>query len=223
MFTGYDGPENTEVYEDELYPEESSSEESVDSEVEFHLYSQIHYSQHLGEISTLEMDEEADVGEVRSQSSGLSEEQDEGEKLTELTDGGEPEVIVLSDTADEDSIYESKAKGPGCSSAPAKTRVHPVSSTPNRTKAAGDALCPPESAVGPPRKKRTGERPVPVCPAVPQAIHDVLVIDNSSEEESSVSDSDHLESWMLLGAGDDDRDGDIMLNLEGCATPISQG
>ncbi|KAI1239609.1 zinc finger CCHC domain-containing protein 7, partial [Lamprotornis superbus] len=229
MFTGYD-PENTEVYEDELYPEESSSEESVDSEVEFHLYSQIHYSQDLGEISTLEMDEEADVGEVRSQSSGLSEEQDEGEKLTELTDGGtqlsdEPEVIVLSDTADEDSIYESKAKRSGCSSAQGKTHMHPVSSTPNHTKAAGcDALCPPESAVGTPRKKRssTAERPVPVCPAAPQAIHDVLVIDNSSEEESLVSDSDHLESWMLLGAGADDRDGDIMLNLEGCATPVSQ-
>ncbi|KAM7024236.1 zinc finger CCHC domain-containing protein 7 isoform 1-T1 [Acridotheres tristis] len=230
MFTGYDDPENTEVYEDELYPEESSSEESVDSEVEFHLYSQIHYSQDLAEMSTLEMDEEADVGEVRSQSSGLSEEQDEGEKLAELADGGtqlsnEPEVIVLSDTADEDSVYESKAKRSGCSTARGKARMHPVSSTPNHTKAAGcDALCPPESAVGTPRKKRnsTAERPVPVCPAAPQAIHDVLVIDNSSEEESLISDSDHLESWMLLGAGADDRDGDIMLNLEGCITPVSR-
>lgn len=233
MFTGYDDPDNAEVYEDELYPEESSSEESVDSEVEFHLYSQIHYSQDLGEISTLEMDEEADGGDIMSQSSGPSEEQDEDEKLSELTDGGpqlseEPEVIVLSDTPDEDSIYECKAKTSGCSAAQGKTLMHPVSSTPNHTKAAGrDSLCPPGSGVGPPRRKRgsTGGRPSPACPAAPQAIDDVLVVDNSSEEEeeSVVSDGDHVESWMLLGAGADDRDGDIMLNLEGCATPVSQG
>ncbi|NWU01330.1 ZCHC7 protein, partial [Urocynchramus pylzowi] len=213
IFTGYDDPENVEVYEDELYPEESSSEQSVDSEVEFHLYSQIHYSQDLGEISTLEMDEEADAGEVVGQSSGLTEKQDEDEKISEVTDGGtqlsdEPEIIVLSDSPDEDSIYKSKSKRSRCSSARGKTHIHPVSSTPNHSKAAGcDALCPPES----------------VLPAGPRAIHDVLVIDSSSEEESLISDSDNIESWMLLGAGDDDRDGDIMLNLEGCATPVRKG
>ncbi|NXR82801.1 ZCHC7 protein, partial [Pycnonotus jocosus] len=213
MFTGCGDPENTEVYEDELYPEESSSEQSVDSEVEFHLYSQIHYSQDLGEISALEMDEEADVGEVMGQSSGATEKQDEDEKLTELTDGGtqlsdEPEIIVLSDTPDEDSIYKTKGKSSKCSSAQGKTRIHPVSSTPNHTKAAGcNAQCPPESA----------------CSAGPPAIHDVLVIEDSSEEESLISDSDNVESWMLLGAGVDDKDGDIMLNLEGCATPVSRG
>ncbi|XP_039423307.1 zinc finger CCHC domain-containing protein 7 isoform X1 [Corvus cornix cornix] len=230
MFAGYDGSENTEVYEDELYPEESSSEQSVDSEVEFHLYSQIHYSQDLGEISTLEMDEEAGVAEVMGHSSGLTEKQDEDEKLTEFTGGGtqlsdEPEIIVLSDTPDEDSIYKSKAKRSRCSSTQGKTHIHMVSSTPNHTKAAGcNVLCPPESDVGTPRQRNsTSGRPTPVCSAGPQAIHDVLVIDNSSEEESLISDSDNVESWMLLGAGADDKDGDIMLNLEGCATPVSEG
>ncbi|NXH01003.1 ZCHC7 protein, partial [Loxia leucoptera] len=213
IFAGYDDAENTEMYEDELYPEESSSEQSVDSEVEFHLYSQIHYSQDLGEISTLEMDEEADAGEVMGQSSGLTEKQDEDENLTELTDGGtqlsdEPEVIVLSDTPEEDSIYKSKAKRPRCSSAPGETHPRPVSSTPNHTKAAGcNALSHPGSALS----------------AGPQAIHEVLVVDNSSEEESLISDSENIESWMLLGAGADDTDGDIMLNLEGCSTPVRKG
>lgn len=230
MFTGYDDPENTEVYEDELYPEESSSEQSVDSEVEFHLYSQIHYSQDLGEISALEMDEEGDVGEVMGQSSGVTEKQDEDEKLTELTDGGTqlsegPEIIVLSDTPDEDSIYKSKGRRSKCSSAQGKTRIHPISSTPNHTKAAGcNAPCPPESGVGTPRQRNsTSGRPTPACSAGPAAIHNVLVIDSSSEEESLISDSDNVESWMLLGDGVDDRDGDIMLNLEGCATPVSRG
>lgn len=230
MFAGYDDPENTEGYEDELYPEEASSEQSVDSEVEFHLYSQIHYSQDLGEISTLEMDEEAGVGEVMGQISGLTEKQDEDEKLTELPDdgtqlSGEPEIIVLSDTPDEDSIYKSKARRSRGSSAQGKTRIHPASSTPNHTKAAGgNAPCPPESDVGTPRQRNsTSERPTPVCSAGPEAIQDVLVIDNSSEEESLISDSDNVESWMLLGAGVDDRDGDIMLNLEGCVTPVHRG
>lgn len=230
MLTGYDDPENTEVYEDELYLEESSSEESVDSEVEFHLYSQIHYSQDLGEVSTLEMDEEADVAKVTAHSSGLTEKQDEDEKLTELTDGGtqlsdEPEIIVLSDTPDEDSVYKSKAKSRRCSSAQGKTHIRPVSSTPNHAKAAArSALCPPEPGVGTPKQRSsTSGRPTPGCSAGSQAIHDVFVIDSSSEEESLISDSDNVESWMLLGAGADDRDGDIMLNLEGCTTPVSKG
>ncbi|XP_041260506.1 zinc finger CCHC domain-containing protein 7-like [Onychostruthus taczanowskii] len=230
IFTGYDDPENAEVYEDELYPEESSSEQSVDSEVEFHLYSQIHYSQDLGEISTLERDEEADAGEAVGQSSGLTEKEDEDENLSELTDGGtqlteEPEVIVLSDTPDEDSIYKSKAKRSRCPSAQGKAHTQPVSSTPKHTRAAGrDALCPPGSAVGTPRPRGSSSgRPAPVLAAGPQAPQDVLVIGSSSEEESLVSDSDDIESWMLLGAGADDRDGDIMLNLEGCATPVRKG
>ncbi|RLV97473.1 hypothetical protein DV515_00011765 [Chloebia gouldiae] len=225
IFTGYGDLENTEVYEDELYPEESSSEQSVDSEVEFHLYSQIHYAQDLGEISTLEMDEEADVGEAMSQSSGLTEKQDEDEKLTgggtQLPD--EPEIIVLSDTPDEDSIYKSKAKRPRCSSARGKTHIHPVSSTPNHTRAAGcNAPSPPESGVSTPRQRSSSSgRPAPAFSAGPPAVEDVLVIDSSSEEE--ISDSDNIESWMLLGAGDDDSDGDIMLNLEGCATTVRKG
>ncbi|NXH48863.1 ZCHC7 protein, partial [Dicaeum eximium] len=228
-FAGYDDPETPGVYEDELYPEESSSEQSVDSEVEFHLYSQVHYSQDLGEISALETDEEADV-EVTGRTSGVAAKQDEDEKLPELTGGGtqpsdEPEVIVLSDTPDEDSIYKSKAKRSRCSSARGKARIHPASSTPNPTKTAGrDALCPPEPAVGTPRQRSsTGGRPAPACSAAPAAVQDVWVIANSSEEESLLSDSDHLESWMLLGAGADDRDADIMLNLEGCATPVRKG
>ncbi|NWV73112.1 ZCHC7 protein, partial [Dasyornis broadbenti] len=212
MFTGYDDPETTEVHEDELYPEESSSEQSVDSEVEFQLYSQIHYSQNLGEISTLEMDEEADVPEVMGHSSGLTEKQDEDEKFAEFTDGGtqlsNEKIVILSDTPDEDSIYKSKAKRSRSSLAQTKTHIHLVCSTPSHTKAAGcKALYCPESA----------------CSAGHHAIRDVLVINNSSEEESLISDSDNVESWMLLGAGADDRDGDIMLNLEGCATPVGKG
>ncbi|KAJ7411596.1 zinc finger CCHC-type containing 7 [Pitangus sulphuratus] len=236
MFTGYDDAEDSEVYEDELYHEESSSEQSVDSEVEFHLYSQIHYSQNLGEISMLEVDKEADVAEVMGHSSVLTEKQDEDKKPVscqdeEFTNGGaqlsdDSEIIVLSDTPDEVSIYKSKAKRSRSLSAQEKTHIHPVSSTPSHAKAAGyNALCPPGSGAGAPlprQRKSTIGRPSPIHSPGAEAIQEVLVIDDSSEETSLISDSDNVESWMLLGAGADDRDGDIILNLEGCATPVSE-
>ncbi|KFW91871.1 Zinc finger CCHC domain-containing protein 7 [Phalacrocorax carbo] len=210
MFVGYEDDEDTEAYEDELYHEESSSEHSVDSEVEFHLYSQIHYSQNLGEISTLEMDDEADVAGVTGHSSVLTEKQCEDEKIAELTDCGvllsdDPEIIVLSDTPDEDSVYKSKVKKSTSSFAQGKTHIHPGSSPSSHDKAAGCNTLYPAGSAG------------------AHAIQDVLVIDDSSEEESVMSESDNVESWMLLGAGADDRDEDIMLNLEGCTTPVSKG
>uniref|UniRef100_A0A8D0EVK7 Zinc finger CCHC domain-containing protein 7 n=1 Tax=Strix occidentalis caurina TaxID=311401 RepID=A0A8D0EVK7_STROC len=196
MFVGYEDTEDSEMYEDELYREESSSEQSVDSEVEFHLYSQIHYSQNLGEMSTLEMGEEADVAGVTGHRSVLTKKRSEDKTITEIIDcdaqlsDDDPEVIVLSDTPDEDSVYKSKAK---------------------------------KSASSLAQRKSTAGKVNPVSSAGAQGIQDVLVIDDSSEEDSLVSESDNVESWMILGAGADDRDEDIMLNLEGCATPVSEG
>ncbi|NXP07531.1 ZCHC7 protein, partial [Thinocorus orbignyianus] len=216
MFFGYEYAEDTDMYEDELYQEESSSEESIDSEVEFHLYSQIHYSQNLGEVSTLEMIEAAAVAGATGHSSVLTEKQHGNMRTTELVDHGvkvpeDPEVIVLSDTPDEDSVYKSKARKSTSSSSQGRTHVPPGSSTLDHTEAAGCSTpC-------------RGGKPDPGGSAGAYALPDVFVIDDSSEEESCISDGENVESWMLLGAGADDRDKDIMLNLEGCATPVSEG
>lgn len=223
MFIGYEDDDNAEAYEDELYHEETSSEQSVDSEVEFHLYSQIHYSQNPGEISALEMDEETDVAGVTV----LAEKWYEDKEITEFIDCDSQvsEVIVLSDTPDEDSVYKSKAKKSKSSLAQDAIHVHRGSSTPNHTTAAEcHTLCPAGSGAGvSKRRKSMSGNLSPVSSAGVHAVQDVLVIDDSSEEESLISDSDHVESWMLLGVSADDRDEDIMLNLEGCTTPISQG
>ncbi|XP_009871148.1 PREDICTED: zinc finger CCHC domain-containing protein 7-like [Apaloderma vittatum] len=230
MFVGYEYTEDTELCEDELYHEESSSEQSVDSEVEFHLYSQIHYSQNLGEISTLEMNEEADVTGLTDHSSVLTEKQYEGKKIAESSDRGtrisdDSEIIVLSDTPDEDSVYKSKAKKSSGSLAQGRMHNHPGSSTPNQAGAAGcNILNPDGSGTDISRRRKSGRGKLhPVSSPGALAIQDVLVIDDSSDEESLISESDNVESWMLLGAGADDRDEDIMLNLEGCATPVSEG
>ncbi|XP_065512867.1 zinc finger CCHC domain-containing protein 7 isoform X2 [Caloenas nicobarica] len=230
MFVGYEDADDTEVYEDELYREESSSEQSVDSEVEFHLYSQIHYSQNLGEISTLEMDEDDDVAGVVDHSSVLTEKWSKDKKTTEFVDGGvqfsdDPEIIVLSDTPDEDSVYKSKVKKSTSSLARSRRQTPPGCSTPHHAKGAGcNALYPTGSGTDVPRKRKsTGGKRNPGSSAGVHTIQDVFVIDDSSEEDSLISESDNVESWMLLGASTDDRDKDIMLNLEGCATPVSEG
>ncbi|XP_062455536.1 zinc finger CCHC domain-containing protein 7 isoform X2 [Rhea pennata] len=233
MFDGYEDTEDIEVYEDELYHEESSSEQSVTSEVEFHLYSQIHYSQNLGEISKLEISEEADVAGIRGQSSFLTEELHEDRNIVELTDrdgiqiSDDHEIIILSDTPDEDSVYKSKAKKSTSSVVPEKKYVSPGVSTPNHAKASEFNILDPAESVTKvsSQRKRVSRKFNSVTSTGTHAIQDVMIIDDSSnaEEESLISESDNVESWMLLGCSADDKDEDIILNLEGCGTSVSEG
>ncbi|XP_009673173.1 zinc finger CCHC domain-containing protein 7 isoform X2 [Struthio camelus] len=234
MFDGYEDTEDIEVYEDELYHEASSSEQSVDSEVEFHLYSQIHYSQNLGENSRLEINEEADIAGIGGQSSVLTEKLHQDKNTVEWTDrdvvqiSDGHEIIILSDTPDEDSVYKSKAqKSTGSLDSAGKKYVHPEISTPNHAKAAEcNTLDPAESVtkVSSQRKRASGKLNS-VTSAGTHVKQKVMVIDDSSneEEESLLSESDNVESWMLLGCSADDKDEDIILNLEGCGTSVSEG
>ncbi|KAM9368044.1 zinc finger CCHC domain-containing protein 7 [Phaethornis superciliosus] len=225
MFVGDEDNKDMEAYEDELYHEESSSEQSVDSEVEFHLYSQVHYSQNLGEISTWEVDEVADAAGATCHNSAPAEQHFRDKEISGFLAPGaqlsdDPEVIVLSDSPDEDSVYKSKAKKPSRSSAQGRIGAPPGSSTPSHAAAEGGTTLHPD---GSRPRKSPGGKLHPVHSARGLSIQDVLVIDDSSEEESLMSEGDHVESWMLLGTGVDDRDEDIMLNLEGCATPVTEG
>uniref|UniRef100_A0A8C6J0D7 Zinc finger CCHC domain-containing protein 7 n=1 Tax=Melopsittacus undulatus TaxID=13146 RepID=A0A8C6J0D7_MELUD len=208
MFFGYEDAEAIKMYEDELYREESSSD-GIDSEVEFHLYSQIHYSQNLEKTGTMEMDEEAEVSgfsRVTGHSSVLTEKQHANKNITEsvpcIQVSDDSEIIVLSDTSDEDSVYKSKAVKLRSFVAQGEIHTHPRSST---------------------QMKSTSGKHNPVSSAGAHDIQEVLIIDDSSEEESLASESENIESWMLLGAGADDRDENILLNLEDCASPVSEG
>uniref|UniRef100_A0A8C0H1X4 Zinc finger CCHC domain-containing protein 7 n=1 Tax=Chelonoidis abingdonii TaxID=106734 RepID=A0A8C0H1X4_CHEAB len=201
MFVGHG---DIETYDDDLYREESSSELSVDSEVEFHLYSQVHYAQSLGEVNGQEENEEiVDSIEKQGQSSVLINKLDQGKNLifsdndvVQISDG--PDVIILSDTPDEDSVYKSKVKNTATSLTPAKLY-----------------------------KKRASKKSKPTSTGRVRMIQEILVIEDSSndeeEEESTISESDNVESWMLLGCDTDVRDENIILNLEGCGTAVSEG
>lgn len=105
MFGGY---ETIEAYENELYREESSSELSVDSEVEFQLYSQVHYAQDLDNVMREEEHEERNSGNSESFSSKPNQKNLivlSDSEVIQLSDGSE--VITLSD---EDSIYRCERK-----------------------------------------------------------------------------------------------------------------
>uniref|UniRef100_A0A8C5Z115 Zinc finger CCHC domain-containing protein 7 n=1 Tax=Marmota marmota marmota TaxID=9994 RepID=A0A8C5Z115_MARMA len=201
MFGGY---ETIEAYEDDLYREESSSELSVDSEVEFQLYSQIHYAQDLGNAIREEGHEEKNSGNSESSSSKPNQKNlivVSDSEVIQLSDGSE--VITLSD---EDSIYRCKRKNIRVQ---AQEKTHGCSASPHSNELADK------------KSKRNIEKPKPEERSA--ILREVMIIEvSSSEEESTISESDNVESWMLLGCEVDDKDDDILLNLVGCENSVTE-
>ncbi|XP_021582667.2 zinc finger CCHC domain-containing protein 7 isoform X1 [Ictidomys tridecemlineatus] len=201
MFGGY---ETIEAYEDDLYREESSSELSVDSEVEFQLYSQIHYAQDLGNAIREEGHEEKNSGNSESSSSKPNQKNlivVSDSEVIQLSDGSE--VITLSD---EDSIYRCKRKNIRVQ---AQEKTHSCSASPHSNELADK------------KSKRNIEKPKSEERSA--ILREVMIIEvSSSEEESTISESDNVESWMLLGCEVDDKDDDILLNLVGCENSVTE-
>ncbi|XP_063770716.1 zinc finger CCHC domain-containing protein 7 isoform X1 [Pseudophryne corroboree] len=215
------------AYEDELYREESSSDESIDSEVECYLYSQVHYSQNLNEADIEELEEngqgvEVGVSErIQNLNYNNSRQKDSVIAIPDSDDikaSDSSAVIILSDSLDEDSVYYSKIKGkllrteeqPGNQSTPKASTAKKKVSRVQRSKSLNSS------------KSYKGG-----------VVQEVVVIRGSSEEEDvhvgeeelSTSDSEQsgVESWMLLGRAREDGDTSIQLNLEGCRRFSSEG
>ncbi|XP_066472286.1 zinc finger CCHC domain-containing protein 7 [Tiliqua scincoides] len=232
MFGGY---EDIEAFEDYLYGEESSSETSVDSEIEFHLYSQVHYAQDLENVNGREETEEARPLEKQDSAN----KQDERNNFVVISDSDNirisdsPDVVDLSDTPDEDSVYKSKAQKLTALESPVLGRTYNLTESVSPNFSRGSSLVTlnsKESAADTSRKKRrTNQQSVCFHRDGVHMIHKILVIEDSSNDEeaddvaSIVSESDNVESWMLLGGDRDDKDNSILLNLEGCGTSASEG
>lgn len=232
MFGGY---EDIEAFEDYLYREESSSETSFDSEIEFHLYSQVHYAQDLEDVNGQEENEEAEFQEKQ----GSTSKQDEKNNFVVISDSDDihisdsSDVVVLSDTPDEDSVYKSKAQKPTALESSVLGRTYNLTESNLPEFAAGSSLITlnsKESAAKTSRKKRrTNQQSVSFHRDGVRVIHKILVIEDSSSGENAddvaslISDSDKVESWMLLGGAQEDKDENILLNLEGCGTSASEG
>ncbi|KAM8960509.1 zinc finger CCHC domain-containing protein 7 [Pelodytes ibericus] len=218
----FDGDEDKAAYEDELYRDESSSEESIDSEVECYLYSQVHYSQNLSESNV----EETDADPRRCVSEKEQQLNTDYSVITvsdsdDLKASDSPAVIVLSDTLEEDSVYSTKIRRK-VRGTQRKPEIH---STPNDNKASRS-----QNKLS--RDRRSG------LPSVSKSykgglVQEVLVIrgssedeqDSESEEDSETSESDQsdVENWMLLGTSREDGDTSIQLNLQGYTSPSTAG
>uniref|UniRef100_H3AXI1 Zinc finger CCHC-type containing 7 n=1 Tax=Latimeria chalumnae TaxID=7897 RepID=H3AXI1_LATCH len=215
MFAGY---EDREAYEDEIYCEDSSSELSIDSDVEFHLYSQVHYAPKVGNAGG----QEGSKAEIRK---GQKKTKAREEEYILISDSdtvqplASPDIIILTDTADEESVYTCKRKKTHLSELlekQAKPLTSDTSAEESSTKRR-DRVKKFECASGASLKKGSS-----------QAREAVIVVESSAEEEencasSESEESDCVENWMILGRGKEEEDNDILLNLEGCGSSDTEG
>ncbi|XP_072373087.1 zinc finger CCHC domain-containing protein 7 isoform X2 [Scyliorhinus torazame] len=184
------GYEDLEAYEDELYREESSSEAEIDSDVEFQLYSQVHYANNLTgvkrgrERGPTSLDRETVT--VKGKSSGRTEKAIVISDSDVIVISDSPDVIILSDTED-NSVYSCK----GVKSSECKLSERKKQSI--KEPAQGSA------------------KQAHLCRRSPQ-IQEMMMIKGS---ESSEEEDESIESWMVLGHDqEEENDDDIQLNIE---------
>ncbi|KAG9486556.1 zinc finger CCHC domain-containing protein 7 [Eleutherodactylus coqui] len=198
------------AYEDELYREESSSDDGPDSEVEAYLYSQLHYSQNPSEDNI-----EDPMKEDNKKTNGP-----DNKSVIVISDSDDVRasdssaVMILSDSLEEDSVYRSKLKSKVLSA----VQQPELQSTPKAS-----LLGKKSSKLQGPKSARSGKS------YKDGIVQEVLVIRGSSDDEdvedheevllSSDSDQSDVENWMLLGRTKEDGDASIQLNLQGHRSP----
>ncbi|XP_075681669.1 zinc finger CCHC domain-containing protein 7 [Rhinoderma darwinii] len=221
FFTMFNDEDDLAAYEDELYREESSSNESVDSEVESYLYSQVHYSQNLSEDNLDDQRKEEDVAEKVEVLKTICHEKKSVIVISDSDDirvSDSSAVVIFSDSLEEDSVYSSKIKGKVL---PAIQR--PENQSTSKASSGGEKWSKHQGAKSPNSGKSYKGG----------IVNEVLVIRGSSEEEdvevneevilTSDSDQSDVESWMLLGKAREDGDASIRLNLQGYRGAPSEG
>ncbi|KAJ0033074.1 hypothetical protein NQD34_000181 [Periophthalmus magnuspinnatus] len=183
-----------EQLEDDLYREyEDDSEGSeADSELEFHLYSQLHYSSNAGEVNELE-DKKKEIDEIstedkeKKRTKQAKNDKAKGQRASStvfeevIVIDSSPDVITLSedDSSDESGgvcALKGQRLPKRCTSTPAQVTV-PVNISSSESESESES--------------------------------------QSVLDSSSCSDSDHVENWMILSHGQQDGDQSISLNLDG--------
>ncbi|CAJ0940692.1 unnamed protein product [Ranitomeya imitator] len=215
-YTMFNDEDDLAAFEDELYREESSSDESIDSEVEAYLYSQVHYSQNLNEDNIDELDDQRKEDDVPEKVTSLKISAHEKKAVIVISDSDDVRasdssaVLILSESLEEDCIYSSKAKGKLLSAA-----KQPKSQLTPKAPLKGKKLSKAPGAKSPSSGKSYKDG----------LVQEVFVIRGSSEEEvedvkeyvvlSSDSDLSDVENWMLLGRAREEGDASIQLNIKG--------
>ncbi|XP_051561358.1 zinc finger CCHC domain-containing protein 7-like isoform X2 [Myxocyprinus asiaticus] len=189
MFSGY---QERDDYEDELYRDEADSGLSdADSELEFRLYSQLHYC----------AEDHEDLTEVQSARAQTQPQQNSlapcpaPSDVIEIDSG--PDAITVSDnTEEDDSVCAKKGQtSKHCSLAHRKLQPYGIHS-PGPAQARTGRSSPDDVVVLDSESDESSD-----SHSIPPFVEDVD------------SDSDELENWMILGREKQDGDQSIQLNL----------
>lgn len=198
MYSEY---QEREEYEDELYKDEDGSSSSeVDSELEFRLYSQLHYCSSSGQQENqngLERNRKGlQENQTRLEGNRKGQQENRQQQAVIVIDSG-PEVVTLSDsTEDEEGVCVSK----------------------------GLKSQPPGSVCGRHVPPQSTPREVSADTSLGETAWENSVITLGSDSDLTLdSDSDDLENWMILGQNKLEGDCRIQLNLEGMGNSSPTG
>ncbi|KAM9313930.1 zinc finger CCHC domain-containing protein 7 isoform 2-T4 [Pholidichthys leucotaenia] len=236
MYSTY---QDREQLEDDLYQEDEEDSEGseANSELEFHLYSQLHYSSNTGELEELEKQED---GEEKAQT-GEDRQQD---SMTEATDVELKHIRKNKPPKKQEGVKEEEKKKKDSKAQKSQSlffeEVIVIDSSPDVITVSDDDSASSDDDVGICAMKGQYARPMQTSTPAQQEsqkrkiiLEDLVTLSSSSSETESESecesksecesesdasdssDSDCLESWMIIGQGGQDGDQSISLNLEG--------
>ncbi|XP_030003658.1 zinc finger CCHC domain-containing protein 7 [Sphaeramia orbicularis] len=233
MYSSY---QDREEIEDDLYREEEGDSEGseVNSEVEFRLYSQLHYSSNAVE------DEEEKEHEEKSQDSWplevtANDDAEIGQSTESRTLSHKPreqqKPLKAGTKQKTGKGDEFKGKGASKGKRPSSSvfeEVIVIDSDPDVITLSEDDTAEDDDGVcavkgrqlrtsTPAQKKRTLDEPVSVDSSSSESDSEESASKSASASSSSSdsSDSDDLENWMILGRETQEGDHCISLNLEG--------
>ncbi|KAL1282487.1 hypothetical protein QQF64_001290, partial [Cirrhinus molitorella] len=181
MFSGY---QEREDYEDELYRDDADSSLSdIDSELEFRLYSQLHYGAEIQEDLEGSTDIQSSVPQTKTQQNSLPP---APQVDVIVIDSGTDAITVSDNTEEDDSVCASK----GQSSIRCNRKLQP-----HLPKVQAGRISPDDIVV------LDSESDDSSSESIAPFVADLD------------SDSDGLENWMILGQANHDEDQSIQLNV----------
>lgn len=235
--------QDRERLEDDLYQEEEEDSDGseANSEVEFHLYSQLHYSSNLGELEEQEGEEEQkhereDTRQNRVADGARGLEGKTGIKALTPTNGSLQQHLKQKKKKEKKDKPKKKSDSKG-QRLPSSLfeEVIVIDSGPDVISISDDDSAEGDEGIcalkgrgmqtstpaqqDAQKRKRTPGVPVTVESSSSESDSE----ESESESESDSSDSDGLESWMILGQGNQFGDHSISLNLEGGSHSESDG
>ncbi|KAK5621563.1 hypothetical protein CRENBAI_001617 [Crenichthys baileyi] len=235
MYSAY---QDREELEDDLYQEDDDSGVSdANSELEFHLYSQLHYSSNAGEMEELEAGAEEEYNGQETQQSNVLEKTTDGDPELKCTKQSKPTPStndhLKSKKVAKKKKGKIKPKDPKFSSSHLE-EVIVIDSSPDiisvsdndtadddddfsvcALKGQGSRQLQTSTPAQQKSQKRKRSPFVPVAVLSSSSESSEPQSDSESSDSSNSSDLDDLENWMILGQGKQDGDQSISLNVEG--------